>query len=706
MRSDRLLAAAALAALAVTARPADACGPYFAMELLRDRSATIGDLPEGIFDDEAARLVPPMEVFRPRTTPAPPPGVVEAALYAAGAEAFHRWRGSADPAPTAAAEAVRGFRAVLALPGPLRRGLSTSAAYSLARMNVDGRALAWCAEVRRLAEAGYVDPDGLVLACMRMEQARTTDDERAMTLAAERAALDHLGAVEDLYGIVTQTIADADEATLVATPLGQRLLAAYLYARSGELAEETRDRLWRAIDRLPTPSGADRFAAAAYLGGEFDRAERLIAGAGDAAESDVGRWVRGKLAARRGDLDDAARLVCAAADAMPAATACPDFRCGAYLPRDRARGECAALRLAIDQPVAAMAAAWAVRGRYADATYIAERVLTLDELGQFVASVAAARPPAPAAGADATAVDETDAIDETYADSWVDVTPDTLQALYGRRLMRAGRYADALPWLPEEDRAAAEAYAEAITRRDRATRDVDRAAALYDASRIARADGMELLGTEHSPDWALYGGSFDVDGYRAPYIPEPPSPVDPADYPDPADLAAAQAAFVERQAEVVQAQAEAATWQANNDRYITAAERARVAASAPASPERFHYRFLAADQAEAAADLLPHGTQAFAATLCWSARYIAMRDTDRLERLWERYVAQGPRVDIALSGGDLDFGEDCPAPLFAAVAPEPAPPPVGQLLGAGLAMLGLGMGLAWWLRRRRPAMRP
>ena len=39
-------------------RPARACGPDFPLELLADRDAVIAGLPEGIFVDEAAALVP------------------------------------------------------------------------------------------------------------------------------------------------------------------------------------------------------------------------------------------------------------------------------------------------------------------------------------------------------------------------------------------------------------------------------------------------------------------------------------------------------------------------------------------------------------------------------------------------------------------------------------------------------------------------
>jgi hypothetical protein len=50
----------------VAAAPASACGPDFPQLLLADRAATLSQLPEGRFYDEAARLVPvPQPSFKP-----------------------------------------------------------------------------------------------------------------------------------------------------------------------------------------------------------------------------------------------------------------------------------------------------------------------------------------------------------------------------------------------------------------------------------------------------------------------------------------------------------------------------------------------------------------------------------------------------------------------------------------------------------------
>ena len=89
-------------------------------------------------------------------------------------------------------------------------------------------------------------------------------------------------------------------------------------------------------------------------------------------------------------------------------------------------------------------------------------------------------------------------------------------------------------------------------------------------------------------------------------------------------------------------------------------EARRFAASAPRPDVRFHYRVVAADRASAAADLLPQRSQAYAATLCWAARYaIHSGDQDKADAIYRRYVANG-----AYQAWARDFGQICPAPDF------------------------------------------
>ena len=91
-------------------------------------------------------------------------------------------------------------------------------------------------------------------------------------------------------------------------------------------------------------------------------------------------------------------------------------------------------------------------------------------------------------------------------------------------------------------------------------------------------------------------------------------------------------------------------------------EAARFAASAPRANIRYHYRVVATDHALAAADLLPQRSQAYAATLCWAARYAGdSSDQARVEAIYRRYVATG-----AYQSWASRFGRVCPEPDFVA----------------------------------------
>lgn len=195
-----------------------------------------------------------------------------------------------------------------------------------------------------------------------------------------------------------------------------------------------------------------------------------------------------------------------------------------------------------------------------------------------------------------------------------------LRDLLARRLARDGRVAEALPYyLTEQTRQDAAAYAAALKQAGERWTDAAKAAAWYDAAALLRRRGMEIMGTEGEPDFTFWGGSFDGGlGQSGETLAETATPE---------------------------------------------AERTRFAASAAQPPKRFHYRYLAVQHAERAADLLPPRSQAFAATLCRAAQWMnSSHDDAEIRRLYARYVKQGAQVPFAKS-----FGQSCPDPDFAAV---------------------------------------
>jgi hypothetical protein len=632
MRSEfsSLVVAALVVAvpLGVVEADARACGPDFPHELLRDRKGTKLELVEGTFDFEAAHLVAPPfryvvdERFGGEEKPRPPGGPEETALYDEGAAA---WRaGDVDVA-------VASWKKLLALDPTARKTRSTWAAYMLGRATDDP---AWFQKTRALVQDGF--DDGLALAAASLgEEARVHlahgDVAGAVQLYAEQAAMGSEKGRTSLLFVARDLVRAADGKddelrAAMKSPLVQRLVASYLWSRRLEVDDTRMARLLDVAARAPlaTPA-AERFAAAAYTTGHFDVAGRLLR---ERAPSPLGLWVLGKLALRSGDVDLGRTLLAEASRAFPADEQWGERRSddGAWetiSPRCRIDGELAVLALERQDYENALALLLTGGDRYwNDAAYVAERVLTVEELVAFVQRRAPrAVPP----------VKNEWGYEKRSVES-------RLRALLARRMLREGRFEGALAWFDDaNERDAAARFIAA--RRATSTGDaVSRASAWYDAGRILEEHGMQIVATELDPDWAVYGGSFDLGDWGSydsddNFVPSTP-----------------------RKDAMVPA-----------DDVSVADERSRVRDAAPKPFRRFHYRSLAADYAWRAADQLPPRTQAFAAVLCNGSSWVMNRDDDKARALYRRYVREGALVDFGAT-----FGVTCPAPDFDRVLHPPS----------------------------------
>ena len=543
-------------------------------------------------------------------------------------------------------------RALAANPAPDARRASW-AQYMLARVAARGDdldvAVRAFAQVRERVAAGAPDPLGLAVASYGEEAALHLDaySTAPLHLYLQQAATGSVSGANSVLMLTRSAFADAEMLkSWLADSLARRVAVAYAFSRAGELSTDDPEiydedaymgdpyrigqsnaivRLLDAVEASPQSGtdGFDRLAAVAYRAGRFDLAERLVA----QDRSPLSAWVRAKLALRQGDRDAAAKAYAEAAAGFPREETWGGqygltSEWEALQPQCQVNAELGTLNLARGDYVAAMEALYAAGGNYwMDAQYVADRVLTLDELRAFVAKHAASAPK-PAAS------DASDAEGESggYGDVAVQ-----LRDLFARRLMRAGEYDEALPYFSEQaDRDAAANYAAAMRRAqgggfwfDR----VGRAEAWFAAATIAREFGMEILGTEGPPDFQIWGGSFGRepghydDEWR--WIPEPPTDV---------------------------------TLEGD---WIGADEPQRLAASKPPYLSRFHYRQVAADQVMQAANFVPARSQAFAAMLCTGTGWLLDREPEAARVLYRRYVAEGALVPFG-----AHFGRDCPAPDF------------------------------------------
>ncbi|MFP2934048.1 DUF3142 domain-containing protein, partial [Pyxidicoccus sp. 3LG] len=426
-------------------RDAHACGASFPSELLSDRAGTLADLPDGAFSLEVSRLLPePADSFQVMEHYEEPPeartggGARETALYNAGAKAWH-----AGDWETARAR----FLQVLELPPEERRRFSTFAAFMLARGSGAGlqhEARPRFAEVRELARQGFDDPLGLAVASLG-EEARLLleqgDDAGAIRLYAEQAAHGSGGATTSLL-LVARAVG-RDEARLreaLKDPLAQRLMATFVWTRGQEWQwgdEPKPGGLTRILDALaavPGLAGADRLAAGAWRVGRFDLAERF---AGQ-ENTPLASWVKAKLALRRGDLTSAEQHLAEAARGWPETEDWTgDSEESPRRPRTRTEGErglLALLRGDFVQSAERMVASCT----WPDLAYVAERVLTVDELQRLIA----AWPP----GTEERCAPEVANLWDDDAREGKNSLDGRLRLLLARRLLRAGEDARALEY--------------------------------------------------------------------------------------------------------------------------------------------------------------------------------------------------------------------------------------------------------------------
>lgn len=562
---------------------------------------------------------------------------------------------------------------------------------AFSRLGETDAAAASYVAVRERVTAGAADPLGLAVASLGQQALLHTESAplSALALYVEQAASGSVSGANSVLFVARRMFADpATLSTWIEDPLARRVAVAYAFSRAGELAVDeptlqdadmgTGDayrvgeasviaRLLDAIEQLPDAEvhGVDRLAAVAYRAGRFGLAIRLVA----KDRSPLSAWVRAKLALRSGDRDGAAAAYAEAAKAFP-----PDENwlsrdsstgtAGDMRPQCQVNAERGVLALARGAYVDAMDALYAAGANYwMDAQYVAERVLTIDELVAFVD-----RMPAPATKGKEHS--------DGGEDSHVQDQRSMLSELLARRLMRAGRFDDAARYFVDEaHRTQANTYAEAVNsaRNDWFPFDrVGRAEAWFTAAKIAREHGMQILGMEGQPDFKVWDGSYgrDPGHYDAEYnwIPEPPTDI------------------------------------TLSGEFIGADEPARLAASVPAHLSRFHYRQIAADHAMQAANFVPARSQAFAAMLCSGTRWLINREPEAAQVLYRRYVAEGALVPFGAT-----FGSVCAAPEFDRARDRAGferwrsvKSSLRAYGGYGATGIALLIGGLWWRRSKRP----
>lgn len=588
-------------------------------------------------------------------------------LYTAGAVQYRF--GKDGPGTPDYERMLKYFQAVLDLPPKQGERRAVWAAYMLGRIHAEASVGAWLDDeepqkhfkqalfyfnlARERARAGDYDPEGLGVASYG-EEARIYlavpgygfCDPMTLLNASEDAAECYAGIPAEnykkaigLYAEQTSRGENTASLSLLASyiakrpallrevsddPLSLRVLISYTLNTTYDGWEKGgRGRVVAILQALTdvvekkkagSVQGSDLLAAMAYRLGQYPLAERLIAG----QETPEAYWVRAKLALQRGDREAAAQAYTRALKVFPVVD-----EPGAHPTLKRLRSEQGTLALArgeylqsfslfVDQALDKEKTEdlYFDDSALEDAIYIAERVLLTDELKKAID----ARFPlnTPTSGS------------SPKEGEWVrSPVADTLRYLLGRRLIREQRYEEALPYFPEPgsyyftDRQAREharQYVEQLKKAKNAWTSIGKAEALFEAAKIARKHGLEIMGYEQGPDNRFSDGNFSCCYTHSEDRPE-------------------------------------------EARYMTSAERERVQATAALPQRQFHYRYIAADLADQAADYVPPRSQAFAAMLCRANLWTRDREPEIARSYYLRYVRDGALVDFP-------FAYPCPEPSF------------------------------------------
>ncbi len=549
----------------------------------REVSWHVGDDREKWIAENPAPQLPAVTV--PADLPA------EFRLYLQGAIAYRQGKIN---------QAVAAWRELLALPHTQRKLRSTWAEFMIGKAQLataPAEAAKSFARVRQLALGGCADSLGLAAASYGWE-ARAALDQRNYTRAVDLYLVQHATgdptAAMSLR-VTAERLLAAGEKTLAAATrhrATQRVVTAYVIADGGPIVSPRPGRTVRRAARAAwlkaaeaagakNMVGAERLAWAAYQSGDMKATERWLGRA--PRDAPMTRWILAKLLLRQGKLDAAAEHLAVAVRGLPVdahwrtALELPEAW-GGYdymAPRAQAAGELAVLRMSRSQYVEALDLL--LEGKYwSDAAYVAERVLSPEELVAYVDRRWFHEAPP----------QRTDAADRT-------------RRLLARRLTRLGRWKQARKYFLDHEREVLDAYVQAIraghdTKRAKA----QRAADFCRAATMAREHGWTLL------SYATANEGNQPDGTFHPW-PQPP-----------------RAAHADKQKLAP----------------LTADERARVAKHDPIEPAKWHFLYTAAGHAWTAAELMPDESDATALVLLEAGTWLKYRDPQAADRFYKAMV--------------------------------------------------------------------
>ena len=444
--------------------------------------------------------------------------------YLRGASAWHQGETEA---------ACAAWEKLLARPKQERHFKSTWAAFMLgkARMQDEpGRALEYFQQVREMAGAGLADSSGLAASSLGWEARVHLEQKRflkAIELYLQQADDDDPQAIVSLRWTAAAAMRAGPETLreLAGHGQAQHVITAYVIAANKQYSDPSSIRppgataAWlEAVETVGVSDveSAEQLALAAYQIGLTNTAQRWIK---RARHSPLAQWLQAKLLLREGKTEQGLAVltqVVALFPLLPPPTnevLHPKFQDSLLLPRNgapdtsaarRIRGELGVLHLAHGDYTEALDTLLN-SGHWIDAAYVAERVLTVDELKAYVDR----HWPEDVGKLSASRQSE-QALRQMREES-PGATREQLRHLLARRLTRSLRGDEARAYYPSQQRPQFDQLVAALLQgEDESLPAEQRAAGFWSAARLVSEHGPSLVATEVEPDWRGYNYEGEI----------------------------------------------------------------------------------------------------------------------------------------------------------------------------------------------------
>jgi hypothetical protein len=503
------------------------------------------------------------------------------------------------------------WQALLDRPTDERKYRTTWAEYMLGKTALDDdhadEARAHFQKLREAAKKGFVDSLGLAAASVGWEASIELTAEHfpeAARLYLEQLAAGDVTAVNSLRTLLDQVLKhDSDLPNLMSDPLMQRLATAATLSGIGTFGGSLPDSAdpgplhpWLAVLEKADArqvKDADCVAWLYYERGDYKAAERWLK-LGN-ADSPYALWLRAKLALRDGKVDVAAQLLSRAVPNLPQEHDLEAYYMGyGVTTGDASKGDLGLLRMGRSEFIAAAKLFLRIE-KSDDAEYVAEAVMTLPELNSFIE----------------TELPEKPKVAQPPNEVPVENKRETFRAIVGRRLVRAGKFADAREYLPEDAQHTLEEYAELLkSGNDPHAAKAARSEALWKAANLISEKGEALF------DYALPSAMAERMSGRA---------VEEGSYPETTITFGKPEKLLPP---------------------VTEKERARLKENSLPALHRRYSNYVAADLGWKSAALLPDNDEQTARLLNTAGSWLKNRDEKAADRFYQAIERRCARTEI------------------------------------------------------------